>query len=430
MAIHPNIIKMASSLRYETLSDVQTKVIPMFLEGKNIVVEAKTGSGKTHAYLFPIFEKMDWNRSEVQAVICAPTRDLATQIFRFSSELSTSMNLKSDIRLYVGGSDREEDIRKLSQSQPQIVIGTPGRLADLIRNANVLKAHTASIFVLDEADMALEDIYLEDIDKIASIFGNTTQMTLFSATLPQDVQNFIRQYFRVYESISVMPEDVLNLSIAHYFVKTKQRDKLDVLSEVLSAINPYLCMVFTNTKENANMVGAWMKEQGFLVQTLHGDIEAKKRKQLLQSFADLKIQYLVTTDILARGIDVRGVSHIINFDLPQDPSYYIHRSGRTGRMNDNGVTISLYDLEDEKYLDVLEKRGVRGVYKEVKNKEFVDSRNRNERSRRDRAVSKTVEEAKKQVKVPTTVKPGYKKKYQNEVRKIAKKIHFEGGKKR
>ncbi|MDD3123391.1 MAG: DEAD/DEAH box helicase, partial [Candidatus Izemoplasmatales bacterium] len=334
MNLQKQYIKQAiEALHFINYTEVQEKVIPLFLSHKSIVVEAKTGSGKTHAYLIPIFENLDESQNVVQALICAPTRDLANQIFDFAKQIASFSDKPIDIRLFVGGRDRDQEMTRLTKSQPQIVIGTPGRLFDLIRKENLLKAHTNKVLVIDEADMALEDNFLEEIDGIASTMKEKTQMVVLSATIPQSLQPFLKKYLEAPVVIQVQKEEISNLNIKHYFVKTRERDRLDILDQILSAINPYFCIVFCNTKDSADVVHEHINTLGKKVALLHGGIEYRKRKQILSRIKALDFQFLVATDIMSRGIDIDGVSHIVNYELPKDTSFYIHRTGRTGRMS-------------------------------------------------------------------------------------------------
>ncbi len=415
------IEKALQEISFTSYTEVQEKVIPLFMNRKNIIVEAKTGSGKTHAYLIPILEMLDTLEETVQSVICAPTRELALQIYQFTKQITDKSEKRIDVRLFTGGSDKEVEIERLTKSQPQIVIGTPGRLFDLIRKENVLKAFTAKSFVIDEADMALENGFMEEIDGIASVFSSSCQMVSVSATIPEMLQPFLKKYFQNPVLLQVSKEEVSNLNIKHYFYKTKERDRYDILDVITKAINPYFCIIFCNTKDSANLVYEHTKQKGLNVTLIHGDVDFRKRKQLLAQVKQGRFQYVVATDILARGIDIDGLSHIINFELPKDDSFYIHRSGRTGRMLYNGIAISLYDFADESYLNSLESKGLHCEYITIKNNLIVPAKIHNERNKRQKIESQVVTELKKRTPISKTVKPGYKKKYNEEIKKLTKK---------
>lgn len=419
------IQKAIESLGFTELTDVQLQGIPLLRGKNNVIVEAKTGSGKTHTYLIPVFEKLDETLKEVQMIIIAPTRELASQIFAFAKEVSSFSPTAIDIRLYLGGKDRQDEMARLEKSQPQIVIGTPGRLFDLIRKENVLKAYTAKMLVLDEADMALEDAFLESIDGIASVLNESAQMIVVSATIHEEIQPFLKKYFKNPEVISVDKEEISSLNIKHYFLRTKERDRFDVLQSILNAINPFECIIFCNTKESAESVAAYMNSKKYNSVLVTGDIPYRKRKQLLLQIKDNKYQYIVATDILSRGIDIDGLSHIINYELPKDDSFYIHRSGRTGRMNYDGIAISLYDFDDEKYVNRLEKKGLKCEFIQIRQREIVPAKAHNERNKRV-VASSVKREIQRTLPKTNDVKPGYKKKRKVAVEKIMKKAARKG----
>ncbi|MBN2696893.1 MAG: DEAD/DEAH box helicase, partial [Bacilli bacterium] len=386
------------------------RVIPMVMKGKDLIVEAKTGSGKTHAFLLPIFDRLDEKKPVVQAVICAPTRELATQITNFAKTLATYSPEAIDIRLYTGGGDRNEEIRRLRQNQPQIVIGTPGRLLDLIRQENLLKAYTANVFVIDEADMTLDEGFLTDVDGIASVFSKEVQMLVFSATIPEKLQPFLRKYLDNPEFMKIHPLREHNLAISHFLIKTREQQKENLFAEIITAINPYLAIVFANTKENCQVVYDWLSENKYNAVMITGDVPYRKRKQLIERIRKLDFQYVVATDILSRGIDIEGISHIINYDLPEDPIFYIHRTGRTGRMNNDGIAISLYEFSDYQYLDRLESLGIKCTYKTIKDRNFVDVKERDERTKRQKPLAPIDRKTMAMLKPSKKVKPRYKAK--------------------
>jgi ATP-dependent RNA helicase CshB len=408
-------------LEFTELTEVQALVIEKFDQVKDMVVEAKTGSGKTHAFLLPILDRLDYDLKEVQAVIIAPTRELALQINRFAQELIASAPNKPAINLYIGGEDRASELEWLEKNTPQIVIGTPGKLKDLVITENVLKIHTAKYMVIDEADMTLDNNFIEAVDALAYVTKDA-KFLVFSATIPEYLRPFLRKYMNAPMILEVHPEEISNLNIKHYFIKTKEIDRFIWLERIVETINPYLAIVFCNTKESANEVADKLALKGINCCLIHGDIDYRRRKQLIKRINNLEFQYIVATDIIARGIDIIGVSHVINYELPRDYQWYIHRSGRTGRINFDGICLSLYEFEDNSYLDKLENKGVKAVYKTIKNGQIIDQVVRNARQNRERPKSKFEQAAKLKVKRNKKVKPGYKKKYKEAVEKETKKL--------
>ncbi|MFA5036240.1 MAG: DEAD/DEAH box helicase [Candidatus Izemoplasmatales bacterium] len=409
------IVSALEALKFIDLTEVQQKVIPNILEGKDLMVTSETGSGKTHAFLIPIFQSLDENNHSLQYLISSPTRELAKQIFVFARQMADFSPTPIDIRLFIGGSDRPAEISRLKKSQPQIVIGTPGKLKDLVVKENLLDVHMVKTFIVDEADMTLDEGFLEDVDYVAAKMDSHLQTLVFSATMPEKIQPFLRKYLKNPLFIEISKKNQTSLNISHYFVKTKGHPRDEVLKNVLKTINPYFAIVFCNKKESADIVYQIMVTEKYNVGLLHGGLEARKRKQVLTNVREQKYQYLVATDLLSRGIDIADISHIINYELPTDWEFYVHRTGRTGRMDKDGIAISLYDRDDDDYIDMLEARGLKTAYKEIVNNVLVDGKVRSERQKRVQIVSEAEKKAIRVVPKTMIVKPGYKKKYQKQV---------------
>ena len=418
-----NYINQAlKGIDFKELTDVQKKVIPVIQNKRDIIVEANTGTGKTHAFLLPILENIDSTKNEIQALILAPTRELAKQIHQFASEIVSYSEDKINIELYIGGSDKQNIINKLSSGMPHIAIGTPGRINDLAIKENVLKIYTTKYCVIDEADMTLDKNFMDEVSGILSAIPKESVNSVFSATIPQSLNPFLKQYLKNPQKINVHPEDISNLNIKHLFIKTREQNRFNTLKKLVSAINPYLCVIFCNTKESSEAVCDWMKENNKNVTLIHGGIDYRKRKQLVKRINKLEFQYIVATDIFSRGIDIIGVSHIINYELPKNIEFYIHRTGRTGRIDFDGTAISMYEFNDNVYIDKLESKGIKSTYVEIINQEIKEARVRSARSKREWKENELDYKAKANVKKPTKVKPGYKKKYKRAVDEEKKKI--------
>ncbi len=416
------IQKAIDKLGFEKFTPIQELVIPKALKGSDIIGCSQTGSGKTHAFLIPIFEQLDVTKKDVQVVICAPTRELASQIYDFSIQIANESETKIDIRKYSGGSDRNSEIDRLKKSQPQIVIGTPGKIVDLAIKENVLDIYKAKTFVLDEADMALEIGFLEDIDKIAGLMKEELQMMVFSATIPEKLKPFLRKYMNHPEEIYIKPRELSSLNIEHIFVPIKSGDRDTVLLQLLTTINPYIGLIFCNRKEEVDTIYSLMLSKGFSVSKIHGGVSPRERKRLMDRANRAEFQYIVASDIASRGIDIDGVSHVINYDMPKDMEFYVHRTGRTGRAQYTGLAISLYTPKDDMYLDFLESKGIKIVYKDIKNNELVERRERKERQKRDLVHAGFDKNTVNVKKHDSKVKPGYKKKYHKELQKAKVKV--------
>ncbi|MCK4551886.1 MAG: DEAD/DEAH box helicase [Tenericutes bacterium] len=417
------INKALKGIGFKELTDVQKQVIPLIENKRDLIVEANTGSGKTHAFLVPIFESIDISKNEIQALILAPTRELAKQIHQFATEMANYSEEKINVDLYIGGSDKQNVIKKLSKGMPHIAIGTPGRVNDLAIKENVLKIYTAKHFVIDEADMTLDSNFLDEVSSILSTIDNKAIKTVFSATIPQALKPFLKKYLRNPEIINVHPKDISSLNINHFFIKTREQNRFNTLTKLIGALNPYLAIIFCNTKESSELVYEWMKEKKQNVTLIHGGLDYRKRKQLMKRINKLEFQYIVATDIFSRGIDVLGVSHIINYELPRNIEFYIHRTGRTGRVDFDGIAISMYEFDDNKYLDKLESKGIKSVYKDISNGVLKDAIMRSARAKREWKENELDYAAKARINKPKKVKPGYKKKYKLAVEEEKKKIH-------
>ena len=415
--IKPYLKAAIQDLHFEELTQIQAEVIPLALTKKDIIGQSQTGSGKTHSFLIPIFEALNEDVQQVQAVITTPTRELAEQIYSVANHLASFSEKPIKIGRFVGGTDKQKTIEKLG-TQPQIVIGTPGRIKDLAINERVLLVHTAKMFVIDEADMTLETGFLTDIDQIAGTMGKGLQMMVFSATIPQALKPFLKKYMTSPTHIHIQPRQQTAVKIEHILYPTKHRSRANIVANLLKTINPYLAIIFVNTKQNAVEVAGTLTSQGLRVGQIHGDLEPRQRRQMMQRIRNLEFQYIVATDIAARGIDIEGISHVINYELPSDLEFYIHRVGRTARGNYNGVAITLYDSAEEELLVQLEERGIAFKYKEIKNGELVTVNARNSRQKRVKKESEIDKIAKSKVRRPKKVTPGYKKKMQTQMERV------------
>ena len=417
----PYIMDALKELGFVNATKVQEKVFEQLKSNSNIIVQSATGSGKTHAFLLPIFNQLNVNEKGVQAVIIAPTRELATQLFNCANQIAKFANI--DVRLYIGGSNREDEIRKLNNSQPQIVIGTIGRIHDLAITQNVLKIYSAKNLVIDEADMVFEEKEIVEVDKVLGVIIDNPKFWLFSATLTKGLRNFINKYLTGTEEIILEEKELTKASIEHIFIPCKAKQKEQVLMELLDIINPYLALIFVNTKEKVTQLSKFLANNNIKVATLHGDLDDRTRRQTLKRIQDMKYKYIVASDIASRGIDLQGVSHVINFELPTDIEFYIHRTGRTARYDATGNAIALYDYDDEKYVEFLRKKGLNVKFKKIVNKELVQTKL--QKARGTIMMKNKTDAVHAKHPLPKKVKPGYKKKRMEIINKEIKKIERE-----
>ncbi|MFR7307288.1 MAG: DEAD/DEAH box helicase [Streptococcus thermophilus] len=411
-------------LNFVEATEVQEKLIPIVLAGRDLVGESKTGSGKTHTFLLPIFQKMNEDADNVQAVITAPSRELATQIYQAARQIATFSDKEIRVAHYVGGTDKNRQIGKLAFSQPHIVIGTPGRIYDLVKSGD-LAIHKANTFVVDEADMTLDMGFLETVDKIASSLPKELQFLVFSATIPQKLQPFLKKYLSNPVIEQIKTKTVISDTIENWLISTKGQDKNAQIYQITQLLQPYLAMIFVNTKTRADELHSYLTAQGFKVAKIHGDVPPRERKRIMNQVKNLEFEYIVATDLAARGIDIEGVSHVINDAIPQDLSFFIHRVGRTGRNGLPGTAITLYQPSDDSDIRELEKLGIQFIPKMIKADEFQDTYDRDRRSNREKRQEKLDTEMIGLVKKKKKkIKPGYKKKIQwavNEKRRKTKR---------
>lgn len=414
--LKPYLVKAVVAINFRQPTPVQERVIPDILAGKSVVGQSATGSGKTHAFLLPIFSQIDPSKQAVQAVITTPSRELAYQIYNAAKQLNQYADQPLTIHNYVGGTDKQHQIDQLTRKQPQLVIGTPGRVLDLI-NSQHLDIHTATMFVVDEADMTLDMGFLKQIDQIASHFPEDLQMMVFSATIPQKLRPFLKKYMANPVVEEIPTATVINPDVENWLMSTKGQDKNQLIYRLLTMGEPYLALVFANTKERVEELTRYLSEQGLKVAMIHGGLEPRKRKRVMRQIHNLDYQYVVASDLAARGIDIDGVSLVINDDIPTDLEYFVHRVGRTGRNGMPGTAITLYAPAEDDLIAKLEERGIKFIPKQVKNGQIVTTHDRNRRKKYQRRQAKLDPTMKGYVKkTKKKVKPCYKKRIKRAIK--------------
>ncbi|MFJ8262167.1 DEAD/DEAH box helicase [Rummeliibacillus sp. NPDC094406] len=413
----PFLREAIEKLGFTEPTPIQKEMIPLILKGKSAIGQAHTGTGKTHSFLIPIVERIRQDKQEVQAVIAAPTRELATQINIELQKLIEGTDIHS--KLFIGGTDKQRSIDKL-KTQPQIVVGTPGRIRDLVKEQALL-VHTASMLVIDEADLAFDMGFIEDIDQFASQMPENLEMYVFSATIPESLQPFLKKYMTSPIHVHMDDKRPVAENIDFYLIPTRSKSKNSKLLETMNTINPYLAIIFTNTRKQADYVADFLSNNGHRVGRIHGDLTPRDRKKMMKQIRDLEFQYIVATDLAARGIDIPGVSHVINYELPQDLEFFIHRVGRTARAGNKGVAITIFEPSDEDAIARVEKMGIPFVAKDIKDGEIVEMKGRHTREKREKKSDEIDRIAKSKVRKPKKVKPGYKRNMRWEMEEIKKK---------
>jgi ATP-dependent RNA helicase DeaD len=331
---------------------IQEQAIPLVLNGRDVIAQSQTGTGKTYAFILPILEKINPADSHIQALIVTPTRELALQI---TNEIKKLIEEREDIRVLAiyGGQDVEAQLKKLKNGR-HIVIGTPGRLLDHIRRETVDFSMT-KFLVLDEADQMLHIGFLPEVEQIISETNANRQTMLFSATIPDEIRTLARRHMKNPQNIQVEKTQAPLENIKQIAISTVDRAKQGDLIELLQMYRPYLGVIFCRTKRRVSKLYEALKANGINCDELHGDLSQAKREQVMKRFRKAEIQYLVATDVAARGLDVEGVTHVFNYDIPEDVESYIHRIGRTGRAGGQGLAITLYAPKDKEELLKIEK---------------------------------------------------------------------------
>ncbi|HUC91260.1 MAG TPA: DEAD/DEAH box helicase [Paenibacillus sp.] len=346
--------EVTEQLRLQGLTNptpVQKSAIPHLLAGRDAIVQAQTGTGKTLAFALPILNRIDPNNNNVQALVVTPTRELAIQITQEFKKLKDAVG--ANVLAAYGGQDVDAQIRKLD-GRPQIVVGTPGRLLDHLRRRTI-RLSELDVLVLDEADQMLHMGFLAEVEELIAQTPESRQTVLLSATMPDSVRRLARRYMREPEDVTIRTERVTLDSIRQIAVDTTDRSKQPTLIRLLETYRPYLAVIFCRTKIRAAKLNEALLEHGFQSDELHGELTQAKREQVMKRFRDAKLQLLVCTDVAARGIDVEGVTHVFNYDIPQDAEWYIHRIGRTGRAGQRGVAVTLVTPRDRSRLDGIER---------------------------------------------------------------------------
>ncbi len=348
--IDPQLILYLENKGISNYMPIQDKVIPLLLKDKQVIVEAPTGTGKTLAFLLPIISKLNLENKNVQAIIAVPTRELAKQIWNVIQEIKKYQNNFTTL-LAIGGEDINRQLLKWSR-MPQLIITTPERLTKLMV-LNSIKLTNLKYLIIDEADMMLDFGFMEELEQFVekNVSKNKLIYGLFSATLPLEVQNFIKK--RIHgevKNIQIIQEEQLKINL----IKAHNNEKEKVLINLLEAdiFNPFFALIFAKSNEEVKNVYAFLKNKGLKnLDYFTSDLSQRERNRVLKSINNLETIYLVTTDLIARGMDFPGVSHVINFSYPNDLSYYRHRIGRTNRNNING---SIYDIYEDKDKDKIE----------------------------------------------------------------------------
>ncbi|MET3317946.1 UNVERIFIED_ORG: ATP-dependent RNA helicase DeaD [Peribacillus simplex] len=352
LGVSPAINAILKQIGISNPTPIQEKSIPDILAGRDVIAKAQTGTGKTLAFLLPILEKVDPTASHIQSLIVTPTRELALQI---TAELKKFANEIEELQVLAvyGGQDVEQQMKKLTRNI-SVVVATPGRLLDHLRRGTIDLSQTQTL-VLDEADQMLHIGFLPEVEEIMGQLPEERQTLLFSATMPEQVHQLAKRYMNKPLTAAVKADQVTVEQIRQLVIETTDRAKQSSLITIIKEEQPYLAIIFCRTKRRVSVLNDALKSAGFNSEELHGDLSQAKRERVMKNFRDAKLQYLVATDVAARGLDVEGVTHVFNYDVPEDAEIYIHRIGRTGRAGENGLAVTFIATKDLQLLSDIEK---------------------------------------------------------------------------
>ncbi|MDD3268420.1 MAG: DEAD/DEAH box helicase [Syntrophomonadaceae bacterium] len=350
LQIEPSIIQALINMGFEEATPIQEKTIPIAMMGKDLIGRAQTGTGKTAAFGIPLVERCETEREQIQGIVITPTRELAMQVAEELNRIGHIKNIRS-LPIY-GGQEIDRQIKALKK-RPHIIVGTPGRLMDHMRRKTI-RLQQIKIVVLDEADEMLNMGFKEDIEAILQQMPDERQTLLFSATIPAYIQSLARQFMKNPELIHIDPREVTVSNIAQEYIETPERQKLDILCRLLDMQNPDLAIVFGRTKRRVDEIAEALSGRGYSAEGIHGDLSQNMRDSVMRKFKAGEIEVLVATDVAARGLDITGITHIYNFDIPQDLEGYVHRIGRTGRAGESGLATTFVTPREINHLKSIE----------------------------------------------------------------------------
>ena len=348
--ISESTLRSVKRMGFEEATPIQEGTITFAMAGRDVLGQAQTGTGKTAAFGIPLIEKIDPKNPNIQALVIAPTRELAIQVSEELYKIGYDKRVKL-LSVY-GGQEIGRQIRAL-KNRPQIIVGTPGRIIDHI-NRRTLKLDNVQTLVLDEADEMLNMGFIDDINSILENVPAERQTLLFSATMPPAIRKIAETFMRDPEIVKIKAKELTMENIEQFFVKAQEREKFDVLTRLLDVQKPELAIIFGRTKRRVDELSQALGLRGYLAEGIHGDLSQAKRLSVLRQFKENKIDILIATDVAARGLDISGVTHVYNFDIPQDPESYVHRIGRTGRAGKSGLAITFVTPREMGYLRIVE----------------------------------------------------------------------------
>lgn len=416
--IKKELIEVLDKHGYTDATPIQDKVIPKILKGNSLLAKSETGSGKTHAFLIPIFNNLDFELNKTQVLIISPTAELASQTARFAREIADEFK-KGSVKLLDPSSSRIMDLKSVSYESevlPRLIIATPGRAIDVLVNNKNFDGRHISCIVLDEADMLLDDNYVSDIDIIINCF-KPKQRLVFSATMKEHLLHETKKYIGVSEVIDIDKNTKTNRKVRHHLLDIKHRDLLDALILFLNTEKPYFTLVFSSKKSQVKRIYEGLNERSIACGIINGDLDSRERKISMKRAALGDYNLIICSDVASRGLDLKDVTCVISLDLPQDIDYYYHRAGRSGRYDKDGDSYIFYDDDNKYKLENLKKTKIEFDYLVLREEGVRPNRKRSQAQRKTNDILEA--KIKREIsKVRTKkVRPNYKKKVKIAVEK-------------
>lgn len=350
LGLDTDLLQAVARSGFEAATPIQAQTIPLALAGVDVIGQAQTGTGKTAAFGLPVLQKIDVAKRQIQALVISPTRELAIQTQEEIYGLGKEKRAK--VQVVYGGADIRRQIRNLKRA-PQILVGTPGRLLDHLNRGTVDLSHVNTV-ILDEADEMLDMGFLQDIEHIIEQVPQKRQTLLFSATMPPAILKVGERFMTDPQIVKIKAKELTTDLVDQYYVRARENEKFDIMTKILDVQAPKLAIVFGRTKRRIDELAKGLAVRGFNAAGIHGDLTQQRRMNILSRFKAGQLDILVATDVAARGLDISGVTHVYNYDIPQDPESYVHRIGRTGRAGHNGVSVTFVTPNELGYLRVIE----------------------------------------------------------------------------
>lgn len=346
------IEKSLLEMGFQEFTEIQSKCFPLIKDKKDVIGHSQTGTGKTAAFTLPLLDMIDYDSTDIQAIILCPTRELVVQVKREIDKIGKYIPKLKTVSVY-GGEPISKQIHALKR-KPQIVIGTPGRTIDHI-NRKLVRLGNIKYLVLDEADEMMNMGFIDDIETILESTNQDRQTVMFSATMPKPIVNISKKYMKDPEIVSVISGEETNSDITQYYYTVKEKYKVEAVGRILHVYNPKLTLIFCNTKRKVDDVTRELTKKGYNVDKIHGDLQQVNRLHVLNKFHTGVLDILVATDVAARGLDIKNVEAVINYDVPEKSEYYVHRIGRTGRIGNKGYSFTLASKKELYRIDQIQK---------------------------------------------------------------------------